>query len=208
MNRREVPAGTTARVAALCGAAFAALLSPDPALAHTGPFGVTGYPVLVLHPFIVLDHALCLAVAGLFAGQQESLGPWRGLVSLLLGVVAGFASLVLFPGFPGDVFLPMIFAALIGVLVALAPRLGRAAAALVVLAAGFAVGLNTYPEDGLVFVLAMTLGGLMIGAGVLFTALAWPVSLLKRDWHKIGVRIAGSWIAASVCLILALVLKA
>jgi hypothetical protein len=34
--------------------------------------------------------------------------------------------------------------------------------------------------------------------------LAWPVSRLRRHWQRIGIRIAGSWIAASAILVLAL----
>lgn len=195
------------RILVICAIPVAMLVVPEVAHSHTAPFGITGYPILILHPFIVLDHALCIVAAALLGGQQESLGFPRSLASLLAGQAAGFTYLVLVPSSAFEPFLPIGFAAVLGLLVALAPRLNRYLAAGAVFAAGFAVGLNTYPEDGLPLVLAMTLGGLMLGSTVLFTLVGWPVSRLKKDWQRIGVRIAGSWLAASVCLVLALAFR-
>lgn len=195
------------RILYVCAVPFALLLATNMAHSHSGPFGVPGYPALVLHPFFVLDHALCLLSAALLAGQQKTPRLAWAIASLLFGLAAGFASLLLLPGFPGDVFLPVICAVLIGLLVVLAPRLNHWAVAAIVAVAGFAVGLNTYPEASLLIVFALTLGGLMLGAAILFTIAAWPVSRLVKDWQRIGIRIAGSWIAAICCLLLALAFR-
>jgi len=207
MSRFSRLNGVLKRVAVVCAVPFTLLLATNMAHSHAGPFGISGYPALVLHPFYVLDHALCLLSAALLAGQQKTLRiPWA-IASLLLGLFVGFACLVLLPGFPGDVFLPVISAVLIGLLVALAPRLNHWAVAAIVMLAGFSVGLNTYPEAGLMVVFALTLGGLMLGATLLFTLAAWLVSRPTKDWQRIGIRIAGSWIAAICCLLLALAFK-
>lgn len=166
-----------------------------------------GYAALVLRPFIVLDHALCLAAAGLLAAQQKAIGVPIALSALLAGLAAGFTGIFFVPSFPGDVFLPMAGAAVLALIVVIEPALNRWLVAALVFFAGVAVGFNTYPEAPMLYVLALTLGGLMLGAGLLFTMIAWPVSLLQKDWQRIGIRIAGSWIVAIVSILLALTLR-
>jgi ABC-type phosphate/phosphonate transport system permease subunit len=50
----------------------------------------------------------------------------------------------------------------------------------------------------------MTLIGTGLGACVAAAILAIGTSQLTRDWQRIGMRIVGSWIAASATLVLAL----
>lgn len=200
-------ADSVRRILIICALPLAMLIVPHLAHSHTGPFGITGYPVLILHPFIILDHTLCLVAAGLIAGQQEALGLWRAIIALLVGQVLGFLWLIFVPELEYQAFLPTVVAGLIGLLVAIAPSLGRFAVLGIVGSAGFVVGLNTWPEGPLLEILALTLAGLMLGSAILFSLVAWPVSKLTKDWQKIGVRIVGSWLAASICLMLALAFR-
>ena len=199
-------AGFAKRLAQIGAIPVLLLIAPDFAYSHPAPFGITGYPVLFLHPIVVMDHAICLVAAGLLAGQQKGIALGWLLAALFVGLVAGFAVLVFTPGFPGDIFLPLLLTIVTGLVVAAAPVLKAWAIALVALS-GFAIGLNTYPEGGTLFILSMTLGGLVVGAAILFLLAGWPVSLLQRKWQDVGIRIAGSWLAAIAMLILALAIK-
>ena len=71
-------------------------------------------------------------------------------------------------------------------------------------AAGFALPLNAPPHE-------ITIGSAMPrkqawrSAAMAIVALVMAIAMLaRRPWQRIGVRIAGSWIAASAILVLAL----
>jgi urease accessory protein len=191
----------------LLGAACAAaiLLTPARAGAHE-VFGLTGFPASVLHPLIIIDHALAIAALSLLAGQQPLPGMAAKLVALLLSMVLGFAALLYLPTYTGAPLLPLVAAALCGGLVAWGPALPGWACALSIGLAGFAIGLNTIPEAGILLAFLYALGGAMICAGTLLLVVGYALRALKRDWQRTGIRIVGSWIAASAMLVLALAL--
>lgn len=189
----------------LLGAACAAaiLLTPAHAGAHE-VFGLTGFPASVLHPLIIIDHALAIAALSLLAGQQSRPGLPAKLGVLLASMMLGFAALLYLPTYPAAPLLPLVAAALCGALVAWGPQLPGWGSALAIGFAGFAVGLNTIPEAGILLAFVYALGGAMICAGTLMLLIAIALRLLERDWQRIGIRIVGSWIAASATLVLAL----
>jgi hypothetical protein len=50
----------------------------------------------------------------------------------------------------------------------------------------------------------LALAGTAIGAFLIVMFVAEVVVALRRDWQRVGVRIAGSWLAASAILVLTL----
>jgi urease accessory protein len=70
--------------------------------------------------------------------------------------------------------------------------------------AGFALALDSPPEAISLTQANLTLLGTALSAIAFPVALGKLVSRLQRDWQRIGVRILGSWIAASAILVLAL----
>jgi urease accessory protein len=53
-------------------------------------------------------------------------------------------------------------------------------------------------------VATVTLAGTALGACLALAIIAACASRLRRSWQRVGMRIVGSWIAASAILVLAL----
>lgn len=180
----------------LSGAAFA--LAP----AHV-PTGDGGIYSGLLHPLIVPEHVLALLGLGLMIGQQE-----RGRSALAsvfaAGLVAGLAAIAFAAGPSHANEVLIASAAVTGSLVALArpiaPVLGWPLAA----AIGTAIGLDSPPEVVDLRTATAMLIGTLIGAIIIVAVVVEVVAWLHRDWHRIGVRVVGSWTAAAGILVLAL----
>jgi hypothetical protein len=172
-------------------AAVMLLAAPDRASAHE-VFGLTGFPAAVLHPFALIDQALALTATGLLAGQQPRPGLAGKLGVLLAAMLAGFAALLYLPVFAWASLMPLAAAALAAGCIVPGGALPAWGAAGAVAFTGFAVGLNTIPQAGILKAFAYAIGGAMLGGGVLVAVLALPVSRLRRSWRRIGVRVAGS----------------
>jgi hypothetical protein len=157
----------------------------------------------LLQPVLTPSHALALFGLGLLIGRQpteERLLPQMGFA---LGLAAALLALALAVGeTPADAVL-LVGVAISGALVAAAIRpplmmLGPLAAAI-----GAAIGLDSPPEvisleDAVVMLIGTGLGAL-IGLGVVTEVAA----RMARDWQLIGVRVLGSWTAASALLAIA-----
>ncbi len=91
-----------------------------------------------------------------------------------------------------------------GALVALARPLPVLACATLATATGIALGLDSPPRAISLNVAFLTLIGTGLGATLALAVVATATRILTRAWQKIGVRILGSWIAASAVLVLAL----
>src|SRR5262245_7344314 len=182
--------------------ALATLLLAAPAQAHDVIFGVGGVPGGLLHPLLVPSHALTLMALALLIGQQTQ----RRVVLVVLfalGMIAGL--IVIVSAFAVDRANDAVLAiaAVTGLAVALVRPLWLAAAVLAA-AAGIAIELDSVPQE-----ISMTTAFLALTATVFSAVLAvLVVSALAASWHRhwqrIGMRVAGSWIAALAILNLAL----
>ena len=189
----------TARVLAFAAGAFALMV--DHAWAHS-VLGITGFAGGLLHPLLVPTHACSIVALALLAGQQRRL---RSLPIIYgIGLVAGLGAIALayVPTFAEPAILS--FATMTGVMVALARPLPMIWGGALALATGLAVGLDSPPEAISISEANLTLLGTALCATAVLIALAWFTSQLHRNWQRIGVRIAGSWIAASAIMVLAL----
>jgi len=173
----------------------------DAASAHT-VLGITGFAGGLLHPLLVPTHFLVVAALALLAGQQQWLRslPFAYAIALMAGL--GIIRLAYVPTFAEQALLTL--AAVTGLLVAWARPLPLQLGATLATAIGLALGLDSPPEAISISEANVTLLGTALGATALLTALAWLASRLRRDWQRIGVRIVGSWIAASAIMVLAL----
>jgi len=189
----------------LRAAVVAALaLTATPALAHDLVPGVSGLTGGLLHPLLVPAHLMALAALGLFLGQQ----PRRtsaGLLavftaSLIIGVIAIVSAVS--PVYQGDVVLAV--AAIAGLLVALARPITALLSLSLIAIAGIVLMLDSVPHEMSMQTTFLALVGTVIAASIMITLVAEAGRALTRDWQRIGVRIVGSWIAASAILVLAL----
>ena len=165
--------------------------------------GLTGFLSGLLHPVLTPTHALALLGLGLLVGQQPE-GKHVTVVALFgLALATALLALGLAVGETpaNDVLLGAI--AIIGVLVASALRLPLLVVGALALVMGATIGLDSPPEViGLEEAVAMLIGT-GLGAPIALALVIAGASRLKRDWQRIGVRVLGSWTAASALLAIA-----
>lgn len=181
-----------------------ALAVAEPALAHSPIKGIGNFYNGFLHPILVPAHLLLLVAVGLFFGQQgpkkieSALGIFA--IATILGLTAAWFSI------GTEMETPiLVLSAAIGLLIALSPELKMLWCALIALLAGFFLGIDSAQEELSGKIKFVTLFG--SGVAIYFLSL-YPMALAdyfkKKTWQKIGIRILGSWVAASSLLVLAL----
>jgi urease accessory protein len=119
---------------------------------------------------------------------------------LIIGVVAVVSAAS--PMYQGEIVLGV--AALAGILVALAQPISALIGLPLVVIAGIAIILDSVPHEISMQTTFLALVGTVIAAFVLATLIAEAARAAAPDWQRIGVRIVGSWIAASAILVLTL----
>jgi len=188
-------------------AAFAGLaLALSGGVAHAHDF-VEGAGFLngFLHPLLVPSHALSLLAFGLMTGQQE--WPHRLFLMKLFpaALVAGILTIVS-AAFPLDIVPTILLAcgAAAGLLTALARPLPRIVSASILAIGGLSLIFDSVPSVVSKLDTILALSGTTLGATLALGLAAYATARLTRDWPRIGVRILGSWTAASALLVLAL----
>lgn len=186
----------------------AGLLSVSgPVTAHVSSGGIVDSYSGLLHPFTEPLHIMTILGLGLMLSQQGRSIPPAGWFSYCGAALAGL--ILSSTGFvwPAATVL-YVLAFVFGVLVAGKPFLPRRACLAASLVTGFVLGtdsISPVAETGkLIVTIFSTTTGLAIA---LLMVISWG-DYFTRDWQKIGIRVAGSWIAASALLIFALQIKA
>jgi hydrogenase/urease accessory protein HupE len=182
------------------------LLLPEAAWAHGVVAGSEGFYAGMLHPLAVPAHVLMLLGLGLLFGQSS----WRpdgALIAFALALLTGLfvAGTHLAPPLPAPALLTM--AALAGLLVAVSISSPPAGGIVLAVATGAAIGLDSSPDTPLGRGWASALAGTWLGASLLLILVAGAAREPRQAWHRIGVRVLGSWTAASALLVLALAVK-
>ncbi|HTS39931.1 MAG TPA: HupE/UreJ family protein [Xanthobacteraceae bacterium] len=190
------------------GIAVVFLFASDAALAHAPFSGAGGFYGGLLHPWFVPVHLMAIVATAAVIAQQGS--PWNWSMhwhapaAFAIGLAAGFIAIACAyaPEFSGEAVLAV--AAMAGLLTALALPLRAILVATIATASGAAVALDSPPDvislrEAIVIQL-----GTFCGAILLMAAALEGASRLHRGWQRIGIRILGSWIAASAVLVLAL----
>ena len=192
-------------MSARCRALWAALLAflPAPAHAHAPIAGAGEFYAGLLHPLTDPQAIPSLLALGLLAGRA---GKERGLWTALVGSATAFA------------------AGLIATLVGWLP-VAPLVLALATLVAALLLAADVRLPAVLLFALAMVLGaalgivqaselpsaefgaGAALGIALALLYLALFAARIEAPWARIGVRVAGSWIAAVMVLMLGLTLR-
>jgi urease accessory protein len=188
-----------------CGAVVATfLIGIAPARAHDVIAGVGGFYGGLLHPVLVPAHALALVALGLLIGQQSA-RPRAGLKAMFTAaLVAGVIFIVAAFAAQDVDYVVLGIAAAAGLAVAVARPLPLGVSCPLAAAAGVAIEVDLVPQEISMQTTLLALVGTALGAFLVVVLLADLAAALKRDWQRIGVRIVGSWIAASAILVLAL----
>ena len=151
---------------------------------------------------MVPAHAVALLGLGLMAGQQE-----RRRVTMLAFAVGLIAGLVALAGAVGETPANTVLLAA-GAAAGLAAAIGWPVPAVIgaplALVVGASVGLDSPPKVTAIQAANATLLGTALGAFVMVAVVAAIAGRRRRGWLRIGVRVLGSWVAASAILVLAL----
>ena len=182
--------------------AVALALMAEPASAHEIIPGVTGFPGGLLHPVLVPAHLMTLIGLGLLAGHSKA-----RLVAVLVfaaALIGGLGAIALGTGETRAPLVMLGVAAICGLLVAAALPIPRLIVWLIAAVAGVAIGLDSPPDVISIRMAYVIMLGTWLGAVLVLTILAELAARVRRDWQLIGLRVLGSWIAASAILVLAL----
>jgi hypothetical protein len=183
------------------------VVGATPAMAHEAPFGIGGFPGLMLHVLSSAELLLLYAAAALVAGRAGAGNVWRLALAFAAGILAGKGAHVLLPELQRFWHAPYLAALVCGLAVAGFGRLPIVAGLALVFVPAFVIGVGIVPhEAGDAGLATMTLAAM--GAGfVLIALISWPLSRAQGRVGSIAARIAGAWLSAIALLNLALVLK-
>ena len=157
-----------------------------------------------INPLTTPAHVLVLlAAALLLAGQPQRLA---GVFIFALALTTGFVAIVLAVETTPARMVLLAVAVALGAMVAAAwaPKL---LAWLLVATAGAALALDSPPQAVMITEAYATLAGTAVGACTMLVVVAAIAGHAHADWQRLGVRILGSWIAASSILVLAVQLR-
>lgn len=156
----------------------------------------------LLHPLALPAHILALLALGLLIGQQR--GRLVPLAAFFAGLLAGLSALAFAVATTSAANVLLAATAVSGLLVALARPLPVLISGPLAAIAGVALGLDSPPTAIAIAAAVTMLIGTGIAAALAVAIVVAGTSYLTRAWQQIGVRILGSWIAASAILVLAL----
>jgi len=189
---------------ALLLALAASWLQPAPALAH-GSLAVGDFYTGMLHPLLHFETLLPLLAMALWAGQLGGPQAWRLPLAFsaaaLLGAVAGLLNVEPWLG----LWLLRLSMLVLGLMVAACGRLPAWLAVAMVCLFGVEQGqANTYDPQQQVERPLLFLAGLGSSIGLVFFHVVTRVVRYRAFWVQTGVRVLGSWIAATGLLVLVL----
>jgi urease accessory protein len=157
----------------------------------------------VLNPLTIPAHLLTLVGVGLLIGAQPG-GRLIPALCFAAGLAAGLAAIAHAVGSTPALDVLLILSGISGALVALAIALPQMLAALVAALAGLALSLDSPPQAISLADATTALIGTWFADMLAFAIVILIAARLTPGWQRIGLRIVGSWIAASAILVLAL----
>lgn len=180
------------------------LIFPEAGFAHSPIQGIGNFYNGLLHPVLVPSHLLLVIAVGLFFGQQGPKTIQPALGAFALATIAGLAGAWFSVGIDAEILLLSV-SVVVGLIVAISPKIALLWSVLLALVAGFLLGIDSAQEE---------LSGkdklvTLFGTGIaIYLLVLYPMALAdhltKKEWQRIGIRIVGSWVAASSLLVIAL----
>jgi urease accessory protein len=158
----------------------------------------------LLNPLTTPAHGLTLLALALLWARQSQRG--AGLLVFALALATGFLAIVLAVETTPARTVLLVVAAALGVMVA-AAWAPKSLAWLLVAIAGVALALDSPPQAVTIAEAYATLAGTALGACAMLVVVAAIAGHANADWQRLGIRILGSWIAASAILVLAVQLR-
>ena len=190
-----------------CAAALAAvlvLLSAGFAQAHTVIEGVGGFSGGLLHPLLVPAHVLALLALGCLTGTLDFR---MRLVVIAVFVAAAALSVVLvtmaFSAVNAELVV-LSLAGFAGLLLVAGLRMPLAMIVVLAVCVAGALIFDSVPALLSAQDTILSLAGTIIAATFLLAAITFLSGAGPQVWRRIGIRILGSWIAASAVMVLAL----
>ena len=180
------------------------VLLPGVALAHSPIKGLDTFYAGLLHPLFVPAHLLSVLALGIFFGQRGPKAVQTAIIAFLVATLLGLAATGIAK--PVDVELPLLLgAAVTGALVALDRQLPLPVCVLLAAALGLMIGFDSaQPQlSGRSWLAALLGTGIAVYLMLLYT-MVFADWFGKRHWQRIGLRVLGSWAAASSLLVLSL----
>jgi hypothetical protein len=157
----------------------------------------------LLQPLVKPAHALSLLALALLFGRHGRTG-WQFLGVFAIALAGGLTAIARAVGTTPAVDVLLAGAALAGLLLAFQSPLPKPVGWLIAAVAGAALGLDSPPTAITLAAANATLVGTGVGACSALALITAAAMLIRSDWQRIGLRIVGSWIAASAILVLAL----
>jgi hypothetical protein len=157
-----------------------------------------------LAQIVAPTNLLALVALGLLSGQNAARIPSVTLTAFAFGLFAGSVLVALALRDPPAALCLLALAAIAGLTVALARPLPAIVKLALVFATGGALALNSPPQAISIPAAAATQLATGLAALAALTLVAFIAMKAERTWHRIGIRIVGSWIAASAILVLIL----
>ena len=179
-----------------------ALTAADVAVAHA-PMG-EGVSGGLLHPYLVPAHAMSLVALGLFIGSRRDQG--IPLLAFAAALIGGLVALTFAIAETPAAEILLGNTGLLGVLLAADWNPPKPLGWMIAAVTGGMIALDSPPETISVQEADLMLLGTGLGALSALGAVIGGAGYLTRPWQRLGVRIVGSWIAASAILVLALTL--
>jgi urease accessory protein len=185
-------------------AALLLLLAPAAAQAHTVIPGIGGFPGGLLHPLLVPAHALTLIALGLLTSTFEARPRILLLAMFAAAAIAAFGLIAMAYSATQAETLILCLGAAIGLLLAADVTPPFPVAPLLTIVIAGAIVFDSVPPVLTVGETALALTGTVVAGIALVAATAWISGALPLRVRVLARRIAGSWIAASAIMVLAL----
>jgi urease accessory protein len=183
-------------------------LTVTPAAAHLVTTGLGAFYDGMAHPFTSVPDLLMIAALGWLAGTSSAASARSVAFVLPLSCLAAGLVVAVVPALQLGHWVSFAALVMLGAFLAT----GRAGSTLLLSIAALIVGSVIGSTNEAIAAGAATAIRYLLGAALalfVFTIFASALALLaRRDWMRIGTRIAGSWIATIGLLMMGLALKA
>ena len=157
----------------------------------------------LVHPLLTPTHALGLLALGLLIGQQPAGKRLAPLLLFVLALAGGLLALAFAVGETPAATVLLAAVAVSGLLVAVGLSLPLPLIGLLALLVGATIGLDSPPEVISIEEAVVMLLGTAIGGTLALVLVVAGAARMGRDWQRLGVRVLGSWTAASALLAIA-----